>query len=273
MSQIFSYRDNEIYSHHSITLHPETEGFNLHAHEWLEILYCISGKGHYQVEGVQYPLQPGDIFILRPGEMHKIAIDPDTAYERIVIHFSPDILKPLDPELTLLRPFLDRPLGRYNRFSADSDPDRILRSAFSGFSFDHIANPRMNLTARLLLLLSSLNGLYKQEETHIPAQGLQSQLVDYVNEHLFENISIQSIADEFYRSRSQISRVFQQATGSSLWEYITIKRLMAARAMMQRGKSASEAASSCGFSEYSSFYRSYKSHFGHSPKEDCIKQP
>jgi transcriptional regulator GlxA family with amidase domain len=96
--------------------------------------------------------------------------------------------------------------------------------------------------------------------------------LEYVNEHLFEDISIQSVADAFYRSRSQISRVFRQATGSSLWDYVTIKRLMAARAMIQRGESAISACTACGFSEYSSFYRAYKSHFGHSPKEDAGKE-
>jgi len=273
MAYIFSYRDTEIYSHHSIDQVPETEGFNLHAHEWMEVLYCISGQGYYQVEGVQYPLEPGDIFILRPGEMHKIIIDSSVPYERIVIHFSPSIIPALDPEQNLLRPFIDRPLGRFNRYSRDIDPKGLLHSAFSGFIFDQISNPKLNLAARLVLFLTILNGLYNQERlpSHIPAPGLQSQLVDYVNEHLFENISIQSIADAFYRSKSQISRVFQQATGSSLWEYVTIKRLMAARAMLQRGESASNACSACGFSEYSSFYRAYKSHFGHSPKEDYMK--
>lgn len=273
MSHIFSYRDNEIYSHHSIDETPETEGFSIHAHEWMEVLYCISGKGNYQVEGVQYPLEAGDIFILRPGEMHKILIDSSVPYERIVIHFSPHLLINLDPEQNLLRPFIDRPLGRFNRYGSDIDPKGLLHSAFAGFDFKHISQPRLNLLARLLLFLTALNGLYSQEliTTHMPAPGLQSQLVDYVNEHLFENISIQSIADEFFRSRSQISRVFQQATGSSLWEYVTIKRLMAARAMLQRGESANAACTACGFSEYSSFYRAYKSYFGHSPKEDAAK--
>jgi AraC-like DNA-binding protein len=49
---------------------------------------------------------------------------------------------------------------------------------------------------------------------------------------------------------------------------VSIKRLLAARAMIQRGEKASQAALVCGFSDYSVFYRAYKNHFGHSPKDD-----
>ena len=272
MSYIFSYRDNQIYSHHSIDKEPYSSDFSMHAHEWLEVLYVISGSGTYMVEGHQYPMTAGDIFILRPAEMHNLQIDQDKPYERIVIHFSPALLDKMDPNHDLLRAFWDRPLGTGNRFVSGSEANKLLQSAFSGFEFEGIPNIKINLVGRLMLFLSILDGIYGKGHLHLPAEGFQSQLLEYVNDHLFEDISIQSIADAFYRSRSQISRVFRQATGTSLWDYVTIKRLLAARAMIQRGESAISACTACGFSEYSSFYRAYKSHFGHSPKEDATKE-
>jgi AraC-like DNA-binding protein len=269
MSYIFKYRDNQIYSHHSIDVHPDVDEFAMHAHEWYEILYFISGSGTYMVEGSQYPLKPHDVFILRPAEMHKLVINPDVPYERMVIHFSPDVIAPLDPAQDLLRAFCDRPLGQQNRYSLASDPDGLLRGAFAAFKFDKIPDVRINLTARLLLILTALDGLHGSGQMHTPAPGLQSQVVNYVNDHLFEDISVQYIADAFYRSKSQISRIFHQATGSSLWDYVVIKRLMAARAMIQRGEAAHEACSACGFTDYSAFYRAYRNHFGNSPREDA----
>jgi len=93
-----------------------------------------------------------------------------------------------------------------------------------------------------------------------------------VNRHLFEDISLQEVADRFYRSRSQISRIFRRATGSSLWDYVTLKRLLAARAMIQRGEPAGAACMACGFADYSSFFRAYRSRFGHPPKEDAPRK-
>lgn len=270
MAHLFTYRDNELYSHHSVDEHPVPNEFTMHAHEWMEIFFFISGKGSYMVEGTPYPLSPGDILIMRAAETHALSIDPEESYERIAFHFSPTLLEFVDPQGNLLRPFLERPLGQQNHYPAQADPQGRLRAAFSGFRFDAVPNVRLNLLARLLLFLTTLEGIYGEAEPSCyPAQSLQGQLITYVNEHLFESISLQTVADHFYRSRSQISRVFQQATGSPLWEYVTLKRLMAARAMIQRGESAGSACIACGFSDYSSFFRSYRNLFGHSPKEDA----
>lgn len=270
MPFLYSYRDTDIYTHHSLTAKPSAEDFPMHAHEWMEILYFISGKGTYLVEGHQYPLHPGDVFILRPAEMHKLDIDASEPYERIVIHFSPALLTALDPEQKLLRPFYDRPLGQQNCYHVEDDAHHLLQTAFENFQFENVADVRMNLIGRLIMLLTAMNGIHQRSQTHAPVEGLAGQILAYVNEHLFESISLQTIADVFYRSPSQVSRIFQQATGNSLWKYVTIKRLMAARELIQRGEPASVAATACGFSEYSSFYRAYKSQFGHSPKEDSI---
>ena len=267
---IFSYRDAELYSHHTIDPAPRPEDFAMHAHERMEIFVFLSGKGSYLVEGTQYPLEPNDILILRAAETHTLTISPDEPYERIAMHFSPSILDGVDPEHRLLRPFLDRPLGQWNHYPGTDERSERLRAAFDRFTFDGVPDVRLNLMARLLLFLTNLDGIYDPGGLrHAPAEGLQSQLVAYVNEHLFDTISLQSVADRFYRSRSQISRIFQQATGSPLWEYVSIKRLLAARAMIQRGESAGAACIACGFSDYSSFFRAYRAHFGHAPREDA----
>ena len=104
----------------------------------------------------------------------------------------------------------------------------------------------------------------------LPAEA-RNELVGYVYQHLFEDISVQSVADDMHLSRSQVNRIFQQVTGTSMWKYVTAKRLLAARAMIQRGEAAGSACLACGFSDYSSFFRAYRSHFGHVPKEDAGK--
>ena len=96
MSHIFSYRDSELYSHHSLDLNPNPEAFSMHVHEMMEIYYFVSGSGAYLVEGVTYPLEPGDIMILRAAESHRLSISPATPYERIAIHFSPAVLERID---------------------------------------------------------------------------------------------------------------------------------------------------------------------------------
>ena len=81
-------------------------------------------------------------------------------------------------------------------------------------------------------------------------------------------MSLPAIGDSLHRSVSQICRVFRRATGTSLWEYVVIKRLLAARELLRHGDSAVNAAFACGFSDYSSFYRAYVRRFGCAPGSD-----
>ena len=215
LPHIFTFRDDEIYSHHTYDEHPKAENFQMHAHEWMEIFYLLSGKCSYLVEGSRYDLQPGDIIILRAAETHMLDIGEDEPYERIAIHFSPALLSAFTGAERFLKPFMDRPLGQRNLYRSDETGDSRLKAAFAGFDFEGIGDIKLNLVSRLMLFLTVLSAVFEKQSDNTPAEdSLQSQLVAYVNEHLFEDISLQSISDAFYRSRSQISRVFRQSTGS-----------------------------------------------------------
>ena len=40
---------------------------------------------------------------------------------------------------------------------------------------------------------------------------------------------------------------------------------------VQRGEPAGTACLACGFSDYSAFFRAYRSHFGHVPRQDAVQ--
>lgn len=266
MDALFSYRDELLYCHHSLTETPDPAAFPIHAHEMPEIYCFLEGCGRYLVEGTLYPLAPGDVLLMRPAETHKLILEEVRPYRRMAIHFSPALLKELDGEGRLLRPFFDRPLGQNNHYPAEQYPR--LRQALTDFRLTP-GLERLQILSRLLLLLTELAAVYPGRLGELTvSDGLPAQLVSYVNSRLFEPISLEEISHRFSRSASQVSRVFRSATGTSLWEYVLLKRLLAARAMLQRGETAARAALECGFSDYSAFYRAYRKRFGHSPAAD-----
>ena len=71
-----------------------------------------------------------------------------------------------------------------------------------------------------------------------------------------------NFAEHFFISASQANRIFKKSIGSSIWEYVIIKRLMAAKDMIEKGEGARTASEKCGFSDYSSFYRAYRKKYG-----------
>jgi AraC-like DNA-binding protein len=107
------------------------------------------------------------------------------------------------------------------------------------------------------------------EEEAVDTSDNAVKIIKHINDHLFEQLSLKEISEMFYISQSQLNRIFRRATGSPVWEYITIKRLIAARSQIQKGLPAGKVCTICGFKDYSSFYRLYKERFGVSPKQDC----
>ncbi len=89
--------------------------------------------------------------------------------------------------------------------------------------------------------------------------------IAYVNSHIFDELSLTDLSERFFLSKSQFCRKFKEATGATPWGYITEKRLVAAKSMINEGAAAGEAAEKCGFGDYSAFYRAYRKRFNTSP--------
>ena len=98
-----------------------------------------------------------------------------------------------------------------------------------------------------------------------PRDALEERIVDYINEHILDDISLSDISETMNLSVSQINRVFNKKIGMSVYNYIVSKRLVYAKGLISRGESAVSACASCGFKDYSSFFRLYKKQFGVSP--------
>ena len=258
MSVLTSFRDGELYFHHSLDEQPDPENFPIHAHNAYEIFYFLSDEGSFLVEGTTYDLHRYDILIMRPAETHRLFIPPEHPYERKAIHFPESASSP-DTDLLLI-PFRDRRLGQHNRYAGAEHPE--LRRTLEDLHL-RPGLERIQLNAHLQLFLTELYAVWELETGSqqgvtlgdSSAGVLAGEVLRYVNRHLFEPISLQVLSDRFDRSPSQISRIFVRATGTTFWKYVVIKRLLTARAMLQRGQSATETCFACGFSDYSSFYR------------------
>ena len=272
MSTFFSYRDNDMYVHHTQDPTPDPTVFQMHAHESMEMYYYISGEGKYIVEGNYYDIHPHDILIFRSGEMHKLEITESEPYERLTIHFTPSLFSSIDSSGVLMLPFVERLPGQHNLYAAS--PENIKDREFIYKDFDSFHGTRnevrLHILSRLFSLLIDISDEY-QTKILRPVQPLESvsyKITAYINKHLFEDISLGSISNEFYISKSQANRVFREATGYTIWNYIVIKRLLAAREKILNDEPAGKVYLECGFKDYSSFYRAYKAHFGSSPTND-----
>ncbi len=102
-------------------------------------------------------------------------------------------------------------------------------------------NRQLTIKTHLLILLDMINRAYspKNNAKHNP-QDMAARIVSYVNDRLFEDISVTSLARHFYISPSQFTRIFKQATGAAPWEYLTKKRLTVTKEKIHNGTPATK---------------------------------
>ena len=245
----------------------------MHTHDELEIYYFISGDCTYVIEGTAYHLRPHDLIFKRPLEAHKLIVNSDRVpYARIGITLPLDLFNGLDSELQLFDAMLQRPLGTNNRFTTEDFGNPLCENVMEQIVERGETMSRAEFLSHILLLLTEADRVLKHKstssQTNHRATAVSTRLIDYTNEHLYTDITMQTLCDKFFLSYSQINRIFKQHTGTTAGQYIATKRLLTARDKIRHGTSPAEVCYLCGYNDYSSFYRAYTKYFGHSPKQD-----
>lgn len=264
------YSFENIYIRHALDECPDAASFTMHMHEQCEIYYMVSGNVEYLVEGSRYALENNTLMIMRPAEAHMPHILSSCTYERYAINFPLKLLSEIDPEARLTKAFTNRALGKNNRYDASLiDTARVrelCNQLFQPFADEY--DRQLTIKMNIMMLLNMIYQAYDQQPlVTIASASIDEQILAYVNKHIYEALSVPALAKHFFISESHFNRIFHRATGTSPWDYITRKRLTAAKEIIHSGSTAQRAAEYCGFNDYSSFYRAYTKQYGCAPTE------
>lgn len=268
MATFSNYEDESISLSHGLEEHPDPAHYHVHTHTKAEIFYFLQGNGSYQIEGASYALEPGDVLVIRPAEAHYIKLSSGVPYERSCIHLNLGMLQAIDPEGLLLKPFLERKAGRMNLYKSYEFKNGS--RTYWDTMLSTVGDKRINILSGMLPLLNEIYNIYltREPETDTPVNTLEYQIVHYVNNSLFSELKLDDICEKFFISKSQLFRVFKKATGTTIWQYVTLKRLARARTMLREGEKPTHVYALCGFNDYSAFYRAYVKRYDHGPNEE-----
>ena len=94
---------------------------------------------------------------------------------------------------------------------------------------------------------------------------LIQQSLDYIEENLQTEITAAELADMVGFSLYHYYRLFQQATGLPVMQYILRRRLLHGVYAMKQGSTKIDAALAFGFDTYAGFYKAFCREFGSTP--------
>lgn len=273
---IFTDRDPFIFAYKESFDHPEDH--KLHIHQNYELYYFVDGEADYIVKDGYYTLSPGEMMLIKPGEMHRLVLRKPCLYKRFYLVipnniFSHHVNNPLSP---LLR----RTGGASARLMLSEESSEQIREMLYDIvnvcRAEPAGNSGTNLThtkvyAKILQLLCTLSEKCTTVQIageHINTSALPAPIktvLPYIENNIARIASVSEVADAIHVSAPYLSAVFRKHIGVPLVSYLQARKIALAKQLLEEGRSVTYACYETGFSDCSYFIRIFKRHIGMTP--------
>ena len=209
------------------------------------IYYILSGRIHYRDSNSSLDLEPGRVYVLPSAIPYRAMRERTPEFICTYMHISFEEAQV--NALIELDPNKDECLKNYIltiRSAIDQNGHRLLdrlADSFSCFLQDHHA--------------------------YIPSTPMQKTVLQYVREHLSENIVIEELSHLLSYHPNYFIRLYKQETGYTPYQYILQQRMQYAVVLLNKGKSNQEICEACGYTDSSTFTRAFRQYYGVTPQK------
>lgn len=230
------------------------KGHEIHPHH--EIIYYIDGDATFISRNSYTVLKKNTLIFVPKGCFHNFDIKRQDNYVRLTISF-PDI------------PILDEVLMEIRDIIVTRTADVInfAEAIIKNIDCTPFTSQALSVYASFLSLMSELT---RHQSASIQPQSEKnslSQCIAFIDEHFTENITVSDLAKKYFVSKSFLFTEFKKTFGISIHKYITQRRMIYAKSLLDKGNKPTDVYSACGYSDYSTFYKAYNKRFGQSPRD------
>jgi AraC-like DNA-binding protein len=230
--------------------------FKKHFHDSYSIGLVEAGASRFSWQHGNALLQPGDVVLLNPGEMH--VCNPKA-----------------EGNWTYRMFYLDVSWVESNLNPVEFNTHLVRQSAYY-LRLCHIYDSLKNSASRLETddwLIDTLSNLFQHygnnqhKQTLAPPSRSLQMVHDYLVEHYAEVISLVDLSRLSGLSQYHLLRSFRECYGFPPHTYQNLQRIQHAKILLNDGQAISSIAASLGFTDQSHFNRVFKAVVGIPPGE------
>ena len=234
-----------------------------HAHIYYELVVNYSPIPiEHRVNGKVFQTTTPCILWRSPYVLH--SVNTNHSYERFNLGFHPSVLPDLGGHAAL------GTLARCGAFTLPVD-EAVLSELEPLLRRLHLVHenglPKRVCHGLLNALLYEVSNLVPDSVMQQANVSYLQELMQYIVEHMHENLTTESLAERFYISRSKLVRDFSASMNRPLHKYITDIRVARAKVLLTQGISLDAIAAQCGFSQEPAFIYMFRRETGMTPGE------
>ena len=254
----------------------------------IAIGYVLSGTKYIYCNDHSYPIEEGSIFLLDVGfHYEENIVGSNGRYEQVTFYLSTQRLQQVIFSLNInfglsftSHHTCSKCMSR-NFGSVKAAPsirnfflgiDLSLRSA--GLLHNDVSQ-RIKLNELIYLLLSDEDGCIRRKVLR-SADTESSQFISAIYDNIFNDISVEMLAELTNRSLTSFKKEFKRLFGASPHRWIVEQRLDRAKIMLSStSRTVSEIGAECSFANISHFIKLFKHRYNETPasfRRKCIAQ-
>lgn len=227
-----------------------------------DLWLAVAGRGQFRLAGAVYPVQPGTLFWLRPGDDGLATQDPADPLTVVYVHFdffaADGVVVPVGP---------GRLPGRHIPLTDASRMETLLTRIVR---LQQLPTPLSAVEARTLLHLALIDA-FRQDavnrgELNVRPDPRVATVLQRLHRAPAERLSLDEAATLANLSADHFSRLFRSQTGVPFRRYGVDVRLDRARHLLEEtSMTVSEIAEALGYDDVFLFSRQCKARFGVAP--------
>ena len=253
---VIRYKGMSFRYHFDVPLRPGTE-----KHSHLEIIYFINGNAKFVSDDSEQDIERGTMIIIPPDKYHQFIASDTKNLKYVTV-----LVRAYTDEIRNLLLGMDNIHIMHNKKSpylkTMTEIGQVLIKETES------AEVRVWLYSTVMAMFAQMKRrgeILKSEPIRETHSNLVSSAINYIENNMTSDVTIEEIAATIHVSPSTLSHSFKREVGVSLYKYLLQRRLLYANKLLDSGERPTEVFYRCGFNDYSSFYRIYKNAFGMPP--------